>query len=280
MKTFAHRLESFTLSADNVDNALFERIMRIIHNFSHDAIGVDAISVLIERADIDADAPLVLVRADGKLTVVESHDPNKLDIRLHSYKTGKPLWVVGKNEGLLVNSDELLDQWSEYTGLTEYKAPPEINNQTKTSIVMPLRRQSSEIFGVVSFDSSRYEAISDRTRSEFEKIAESISHLYRMSEYNKEQRDGTEAAIKGLESDIIEERLCSLLKKPTIFLASSSKAENDVIGVIHEVIEEFTDKLDYKFWGEMYASGNINTQLISEITECTFGICYFSDRTA
>ena len=70
------------------------------------------------------------------------------------------------------------------------------------------------------------------------------------------------------------------LTKPKIFLASSYDADQGVILAIKSVIEQdFREKLDLVYWRDMNYSGNINTQLLKELSKCRFGICYFSEKS-
>jgi hypothetical protein len=110
-------------------------------------------------------------------------------------------------------------------------------------------------------------------------ISDSVSKLYRKSEFYKKQREHTDKAIKQLEKSIDDDKLHEFYKKPTIFLATSSGRDVDhVVGVIKSVIDEYSTKFNLLFWSDINKSGDINEQILKAISKCKYGICYFSEK--
>ena len=276
MKTFASRLEHFTLTVDFINKDNFNNIMEIIHRFAEAAIAVKSVSVLISRPDFGGDGGLV--RDDGRISLQLKKDDEYSDIRAMSFDQQVPLWVVSKNKGILSNGNQLQDLWSQTENLPLYKDPPELKGQTKVSIVLPLKKYHGNIFGVISFDSVNYELITEKAKEEFELISDSVSKLYRMSEYHYNQRERTRRAIKQLESSTVDEKLYDLIKKPNIFLASSASCKDDVIATIKEVMLEYSDIIGLIYWKDINDAGNINKQILEAISKCKYGICYFSEE--
>jgi predicted nucleotide-binding protein len=69
----------------------------------------------------------------------------------------------------------------------------------------------------------------------------------------------------------------SFLKKPTIFLASSLRADCNVIAKIREILNRYNNKFAIVFWQSINETGDINEQLVSVIESCDLGICYLSE---
>jgi hypothetical protein len=275
MKTFASMLEHFTLSVDLIDEDNFGDIMRLIHEFTNAALGVQSVSVLIATPELKGGEGLV--REDGKLLLPIKRNNQYTDVRALSYDQQIPLWVVNESQEPLSQSDDLQDLMSEITNLPPYTDPPNLAGKIKLSVVIPLKISHAKVFGVISFDSDKYEAMTEMAKKELKMVADSVSKLYRIREYYKNQHIRTNKAIKQLKSRTFEEKLSEFLKKPHIFLASSGAANDDVIATIKEVIDEYSDKIDLVYWKDINKLGNINEQILKAISGCKYGICYFSE---
>src|SRR6266540_5747920 len=57
----------------------------------------------------------------------------------------------------------------------------------------------------------------------------------------------------------------------------SNRADETVTAVISQVLNEFSDRLEFTDWTQMTESGNINAQISQEIMRARFGICYLSE---
>ncbi len=275
MKTFASRLGHFTLSVDLINKDNFNSIMGIIHRFAEAALAVKSVSVLIARPGFEGAGGLV--RDDGKIFLQNKKNDHYTDIRALSFEEQIPLWIVSKNREHLSQGNDLQDLWSDIDNLPPYKDPPELEGKTKLSIVIPLKKSHDKIFGVISFDSIQHEVITERAKKEFESITDSVSKLYRISEYYNNQRERTNMAIQQFENSVVDEKLHDILKKPNIFLASSGAAKDDVISTIKEVMQEYSEKIALVYWKDINEAGNINEQILKAISECKYGICYFSE---
>ena len=62
-----------------------------------------------------------------------------------------------------------------------------------------------------------------------------------------------------------------------MFVASSSRADEQVMNVILKVLGEFDDKFDVNYWKAESGSGNIAQQVRLAIAEAAFGVCYISE---
>jgi len=66
--------------------------------------------------------------------------------------------------------------------------------------------------------------------------------------------------------------------RPTLFFAYSNKADEKVLTTIREVLTKFREHFELRDWQEMAETGEINGQIIREISRCRDGICYFSEE--
>ena len=79
------------------------------------------------------------------------------------------------------------------------------------------------------------------------------------------------------------------LALPQIFVAypgverleMEARAEHEaIIEIIRDVIDGFSDILKAVYWEDLTEAGNINMQIIRDISNSELGLCYFSEPTA
>ncbi len=120
---------------------------------------------------------------------------------------------------------------------------------------------------------------------EIKLLATVISRAHQMYEVRQTQRNNTRDAMKMLEQSHKQESWARLAL-PQIFVAYSGierlkvdvQADHkEAIKAIRDVMDEFKDKLKVVFWEDMMDAGNINSQLISEISCSDYGLSYLSE---
>ena len=97
--------------------------------------------------------------------------------------------------------------------------------------------------------------------------------LYEARQLNSKHTD--------LAIDIIESRLQTplpRLTKPTIFVASSSRADKEVMATLLQILKKNSNKFDFIYWAELDKPGNIIVQLLQVVSKCRYAICYFSEK--
>ena len=52
------------------------------------------------------------------------------------------------------------------------------------------------------------------------------------------------------------------------------------MGVIKDILYEYSEKIDLIYWKDISESGIITQQILREITNCQYGICYLSEKTS
>src|SRR5262249_22860163 len=185
----------------------------------------------------------------------------------------RPMWIVSPSEDALEGADEHHDLWSGTPNLSRYR--PSSSQPTRTVVIVPLCLERS--YGVYCFESSRYIEITDAAKLELKRLAYALALLYRLWEINKAQLTSTGNAIGDLR-ELLQRAKFPRLAKPHFFVAFPRKADENVTHIIKDTLDEFAAKLEYTDWTQMYGAGNVSAQIVQEILESRFGICYLSER--
>ena len=307
--TFGDRLLRFTLSVDQLDSINFNEIITIIENYLSKTLGIASTRIYLKKESKGRpylkrfgikggfkeegealpiyDGPI----ADGLNPFQKRKQPIPYTSQTaYSCMETVPLWVVSSDkEDFLsrVSSDELQDLWSEHKELPPYRDTKHLDSYpsdykgTKTSIYIPLRETQDRgpVIGVINFDTDRYIEITDIAKNELKNIAISISnlidllHAYEVSEKNKRNTSIVISQLKEMMTLPLPP-----LTMPQLFLATSSRADQEVIETIKKTLESaFCDRLKLIYWAEMKSPGNISMQVMKTIKACRYGICYFSE---
>lgn len=275
VKTFGYYLRHFARTVDIVDERTIEDIRKLIYDYVEDELGIAYFS-LATRHSIDGRSGLQTMWSTdgGKHATTISNQEGEYSSQISvSFGRSLPLWVVNPAQKSLRQSDEYVDMWSGVEGLPKYQAP--INRDMKTSIIVPLIHQSVSI-GVIYLESTSYLEITQVAIEELSLLADTLAILFDLRAANEAQMNGTRDAISELQS-LLKFTKFPRLTKPQLFVASSSRADEAVIGIVQEVLNEFSDLLMIVQWNRIDQSGAITLQLIEEISKSRFGICYFSE---
>ncbi|HWA74167.1 MAG TPA: GAF domain-containing protein [Polyangiaceae bacterium] len=185
-----------------------------------------------------------------------------------------PLWIVAANRSQLERATVYRDLWSNSPAKVIPRYIRVNKRSARTSIIIPIK-EDEEVYGVINFESKEYLEINEDAKRELQLIAESLSILYLLSTSNRLQAMSTDHAMKVLNE--LRVRFPAKFAKPTLFLASSSAADEVVEATILETVKEFSDRLSVVHWRELVATGDINAHILREITDCQIGVCYLSE---
>ena len=183
-----------------------------------------------------------------------------------------------QGDGHLGNCSHYLDLWHNATEIPPYRYPSgeRENIAIRTSILIPLR-EKDQAFGVINFETQEHIAITPEAKFELKNIAQAIAILYQRYLNFEENFNRTREAFSELNNLLIIPS--PKLTKPKIFLASSTRANADVIDILMNVLKDYQDRLDVVYGKDMHQPGNINSQLLKELGQCRYGICYMSEPT-
>lgn len=281
-QSFGDRLLQFANSVDILEEQTYNKICKVIENYTEKTLEIKNVQIMVEAKIGENEVALKQYELQPT--------PNEVIIKIRdkggeyagqtscAFDQKSPLWIVSKNDKTsLIKSDDYQDLWSEVKEIPKYYNIG-TDDPIKTSIIIPLRLQRSRelVFGVINFETEEYLEITEQAKCELSKIAETVSILLQLQWSRGSQKNNTITVIDMLEKSLQEESIPKLTK-PRIFLASSEKAQIDVIGVVRKVMSEYSDKMDVVYWKDMDNPGNINKQLLEAISSSRYGICYFSE---
>lgn len=208
-----------------------------------------------------------------------SDDSGKNTIGQTSYahKNKISLWIVKKNKSQLKCDDksDYIDKWSstpscqipKYISFNDYKI--------KTSIICPITINGSS--GVVNFESKKYFEPNDKIKQVLLDVSHALHRLYlRVHEVETLYNEALHAIDKVISYTV--EPTVSDSETPYVFFASPDKSDEKVIGIVKEVFNKQFPNFHLIFWRDISDSGNVDTQIVTKISQCKYGVCYFSEQ--
>ncbi len=281
-KTFGESLSHFVRSIDIVDTSTKDDVLGLIASYLEDEFAIKFFTLYMESS---IDQKVGLIPTDwyrggnrASFTIQDHKGSYRGQVSL-AYDRGVSLWVVSSDQGALrlATLYENLLPNAEAAEIPKYIKRTE--HEIMTSIIRPVE-EDNRIYGVVNFESERYLEYSPAIAEELKKISISISTLFLLNKTFQNQRRNTKQEINYL-LELKNNRDSLLhLTKPRVFIASSSRAEDDVMSLIQEVLDEYDQKVDIVFWKRISESGLITQQILKEISSCQYGICYLSEPAA
>lgn len=275
-RTFGHHLKQFALSVDILDAEMLKSTSRIVEAYVKNQFQVAYFEVVAE-AIIDEERGIqTIYSSEGHRTwrTLKTHE-GKYDRQLAlCFDRGIPLWIVNSEKRPLRDCTNYKDLWSEQDDLPRYITPP-INQQIRTSIIVPAKLGTRTV-GVLDLEASPYLEITDVAKIELETLGSAMAHLINRGDFNQSRWDATQEALATLQKIVSSGHLLQLAK-PCVFVASSSQANEEVLALIMEVLQEFVDKISIVQWSDITESGTVTLQIVQQISNARFGVCYFSE---
>jgi hypothetical protein len=274
--SFGDHLQQFARTVDIVDERTIEEVRRLVYRYVEKELAVTYFALAIDTV-VDGKPALRTLWSTGDEThtttirTPEGRYSSQISV---AFDQRDPLWVVDKERRPLRSCDEYLDLWSGVKDLPKYQAP-KVNRDMRTSIVVPLVHWGN-VFGVMYLESTSYLDVTDVAKDELSLFSDALAILFDLQRANRAQTQGTTDAIFELQR-IQRESTFPHLTKPQIFIASSSRADDAVRGVMQGVLDEFSTILTVVQWDRIEASGSISMQLIEQVATSRFGLCYFSE---
>ena len=276
VKTFAELLRQFALSVDIVGEGTFNRVREYVVQYMKTELEA-AYFGLMTRSVIDGQPGLQTTwsSADqGSATTIRTGDRYTRQVSV-AFDLKRPLWVVSKDGTPLRDVPDptgYVDLWSGTLDLPMY-APP-VDQPMRTSIMLPLVRVGRPL-GVLYLESTAYVEATPVGQKELEMLAEAIATLIQLRDANKVQVEGTDQAVGQL-GRFLGTAKFPRLTKPNLFLASAKEADEGVLAIIMQVLDDFSSKVSVFDWRDINEAGAITTQIADRIVRSRYGICYFS----
>jgi hypothetical protein len=278
VQTFGDYLRHFARSVDIVDEHTIDEVRDLVHAYVRNELEAGYFSLASEQP-VDGRVGLRTIwtttNEDYSTTIRTPEGSYSSQISV-AFGERKPLWIVSPDQRPLRESTEYVDQWSGVTDLPRYQAS--IDRDMRTSIILPLVHWS-RVLGVINLESTSCLEITEVAKDELLLLADALAILSELRQTNRAQVTGTRAALSDLKT-VLNSTKFPRITKPQVFVAFSSRADDEVVGVIQQVLGEFDDVLRIVPWNGIEESGSITLRLIEEIARSTFGICYFSEPAA
>jgi len=278
--TFGVRLEHFANTIDIVDDDTFRHIIALVEEYLKDVLNIQVVRVMTEQSPASGGDLLVKFRLDmtsqyDAINLSDDASYQKGHMQF-AYRQKQPLWIVSQVAHTTLDTPQIgyIDLWSGVANIPAYCTNTVAN--IKTSIIVPILNNEGRIYGVINYETSDYLELTEGARQELSRISRTISALYQLRKTRGVQAKNTKDVIADI-STSLKKGVFPKLTKPKVFIASANKGCQDVIEVLMAVLAEFSDQVDVIHWKNMRASGNVNQQLVKEITSSQYGICYFSE---
>lgn len=278
---WANRFKQFALAVDFIDDTITEEVKELLQRYFEETLETCYFRFLMEGTGTET--------PDGVLptleTVWSSSEEKTGDVALFTkdgqssghlalcYELRKPLWITAQDGKLLVDAeDALVDGWSHVKNLPRYADYGESN--ARTSIIVPLR-YGDRMFGVMDLEFKHFIPATTRGKHVVKLIEDAVSRIIWLHRMTLTQRDDTREAFSALERSY--RRGTSPLHRHSAFVASSGRADAQVMDVILRVLDEFKDSFDVNYWKAESGAGSIADQVRTAIADAEFGVCYISE---
>jgi hypothetical protein len=275
--TLAGQLQHFAQSVDIVDDRTFEAVRRLVYRYVTTELKGSYFELMKEQPVGNGDRQLWIKTfwsSQNREHLWQVHANQENNPVVEAFNAGRPLWLLDAGKEPLRDVGRYKDHWSQLTGMATYQpsAPPV---RTLVAVPMYCRRR----LGIYFIEIPEYIEPIDVAVSELERLADALAILLELWYVNRTQAEYTSEAIADLNQMLVAAKF-PRLAKPHFFVASSKRADPAVTGILTDVLDGFSDKLEFTDWAEMTAAGNISLQIGEEIGRSRFGICYFSEPTA
>ncbi|MDX2481118.1 MAG: GAF domain-containing protein [Desulfuromusa sp.] len=286
--TFGKQLKNFALSVDVVDSSICGNVRLLVENYFMRELNMLHYGVMIDGVDLKAQPALQTATVDGKYwTNSETSDTVPVTEKDGEYKAqstfayanGITLWVTGKSGEPLNEVEQIqeiwqyVDHWGHIEGIPRFYESSKAD--VRTSIIFPLK-YGKRVFGFLCLESAEVLKINEKAKNELQMVVDALGIILWLNDASKHRITCSKDALKDILDWTQVQRHITPLKNEKVFIACSTKADNEVMGAIRETVHKF-EELEVVYWQDINEQGNIVSQISDKIRSCSFGICYFSE---
>ncbi|MGH4022929.1 MAG: hypothetical protein ACRDT0_27585 [Pseudonocardiaceae bacterium] len=274
--TFAGQLLHFAESVDIVDDYTLDAVRSLVYSYVRDELSAQYFELVYAEQFEEGPALRTFWSSRDLQHFWPVHNPEGsfTDPVAQVFGTGRALWLLAPDRSPLGAESTYEDRWSDLRNIPPYKPSAEL--PVHTVIVIPLSYRGRSL-GTYLIESARYVESTDVAKVELSRLGSALSILYDLYNSNRAQAKNTANAIGDLR-ELLAASEFPRLAKPHFFLAYPDEADHRVKYVIDDVLEELSDKLEFTDWAAIYKTGNVPSQIATEISRSRFGICYFSQK--
>ncbi|NEP18942.1 MAG: GAF domain-containing protein, partial [Leptolyngbya sp. SIO4C1] len=286
-KSFGQELRHFARSVDVFQEEKLREIQQMLKSYLSEKFYMYKLEFLRETT-IDGEPGLAPQwdKTDkyGSYKVYQEDQTTPNGQNALCYATGRPLWIVAAEDIPLSDAEDYLDLWFGLENIPTFRRFS-LNNrdwaerdETRTLVALPIWNYG-RVFAVLYCESPQRLEPSSLAKEELMTLAESVSILYAVVNQNKSLRSNTSLALQELRESLSQKADFQLFK-PQLFVAYSTRADSEVIGVLKKTLDKFSNYIDIVYWSDISHSGEINQQILSAIQTSKYGICFFSEPVA
>jgi hypothetical protein len=276
-ETFGNRLKQFALAVDIVDEDTFNQVWKLALEYVSQDLDLTYWALLVE-GEVDKNPGLHACECSTGNTPsfsLRSAEGSYNGLAAYAFAEAKKLWIVSPEKQPLDGDMHLRDDWSD-TNMKDLPAYTQSSGGAiRTVILTPLRWQG-RTFGVLDLQTNQYYEPTNIIKVELQLLVDTLAELLSLLKTNQTQRAHTRQAIDTLRT-VLGRESWTPLTKPQIFVASSDRADEEVMGTILSVLDDFADRLRLHYWKQSSDSGNINSAILKQVKASRFGLCYFSE---
>jgi len=290
-RTFGSKLLEFANTVDILEEENFKKIQKYIEIYLADVLHIKYVRLMLIRETMGGDIILVkyALNKDMQQFLLVKKEGEYNGQMAYAFSEGRKLWITPPSKEETLNTSEIyIDHWSNRKDLPKFQ---QINDEIdiKTSVIIPISRNnkvnnsSNHHFGVVNFESQSYLKPNKQAQKELKDISYTLGKLFQLQEGRNFQKQNTSSVIDTFDSELkyLKDEYADYFfaRKPKVFLAFSSRAEQEVINSIKEVIsEKYAKKLKLISWDDKYTVGSITPQLLNNMKISEYLICYLSEK--
>lgn len=276
MKPTAVLLNQFALAVDNVEDYVCDRVRNLLTRHLTDRCGAQHFEVLMDGVRVDSQHGQIpglqtkWTTGQSRSFALFNDEEEYRGQTAFAYHRNTKLWVTSGNDKSLNDPEaDYLDLWSGIKDLPPYIAPT--GDDARTSILIPLS-YGGRVFGVAFMEFARELQCTVELRQELDLMFAALARIIWLNHTTNNQLEDTKAALEELERSFGQEDR-SLFDRPSLFFAASSRADEEVIDVIRDVLKKQTDnRVRLVVWDEMHRAGPISPEIIKEISRALRGL--------
>jgi hypothetical protein len=276
LHTFGDHLDQFAQTVDIVTDEVYRDVLLLVERYFRQNLDSSFFAVVVEKIH-EAKPWLVGEWPERRWWNKPMREGGDYSCQVAlAYETGKMLWIVGKDAA--GRTGAALGEADSYEDLLKRVGPDRIpkyaqieEEPSRTSVIIPLVVEDTP-FGVINVESKRRLKPTPAWRQELEKLAKAVAILNRLKETYKLQIRSTQEAKHRLEHG----SFVPVVASRRMFLACSSRADDEVIGIMKEVFSDHEEDFELDHW-TVPETGNIHEKIWERLSACTFGTCYFSE---
>lgn len=284
IKSFGEYLRQFALSIDFINRNNFADIKSKIIEYLRKHLGAHQIAFCIpaEVDDSDGFNTVWSFPKDNKSQKLkDSHGNYKRQLTL-AMGEWRNLWVISGTDDHLSNENRGIDFWG---NTQDANLPPfyysKSVKRSKTAIMLVTKNAQNKPNGILIIELERKVMISSALREELLFVAEAVGLLHASYTSFEQQNEATYKALRYLRSIMDNVHLkIENEPRPALFLAYSERAPQDSLEIIQKVLDQYKDHVKKTDWKALHTPGEISQQIVDQIVNAKYGICYFSETVS